>query len=536
MEKFVSFDEAVKKLAISNERLTKLRESGKLRAYRDGASWKFRTDEIERLASEGLPDEGPASDISLVGGDDLMAADELPDLAEVKSLDDDLKLADDDLSLEGSGLELDMGDLGDDEAKPADEATADDDIKMSPDDLPSSLDLEMEDTVTADGPPGSDSILLSEEELGEAAAGPPPSTIIGREELEDADLELGSDESGSDVKLAGPSSGESNVLNSGISGSGVLNELEKESGATSAFADLEELELDLNAESSKALAEEEAKETLAGIEPAAGGEASDIQLEDLELDDDEGTDPVPPAVVEAADKSDQEAGGGESNIELATDEDFVLAESGGSDITLDSGDSGINLVSPADSGLALDDIPLDVEGSAILSSLSLDDEGDADISLLGSDISPDAGGASGLAELEAEDDFNLTPMASAADDEGDSSSQVIALDADMEGLGAEEELGADAFAEVDAEAEMGEDFGEESELGVAAYGGSVAAKRESEYGIGSILALGATAMLLMIAGIIMLDMVRNIWGWQEGLTLNSWILDGLLGMFGLRTS
>ncbi|MCA9235045.1 MAG: helix-turn-helix domain-containing protein [Planctomycetales bacterium] len=514
-QKFVSFEDVVKKLGISSERLTKMREEGQLRAYRDGASWKFRTDEIDRLADEGLPDEGPASDISIIGDDDLMPAAELPDLAEVNADEDDLKLADDDLlELDGSGLEL--SDSVGDELAP-----------VAADDEPSELDLSQEDTVTVDGPSGSDSILLSEEELGESVA-TPPSTIIGRDEL-DVDLELELDDDGSDVKLAESSgTGESHVLSSDIAGSGVLSDLEKETGATDAFADLEELEIDLSAESSRVLAEEDAKD-LAG--KAAADAPSDMDLGDLELDDD-GTDPVPAAEEAPAAKADV----GGSDIELGMDEDFVLAEAGGSDITLDSGDSGINLISPADSGLALDDIPLDVGGSAILSSLSLDGDDDVDISLMGSEIGA-GDSAEPLAELEPEDDFNLTPMGNLGlEDEGDSSSQVIALDADMEGLDAEEEvLGADAFAEVDADAEMGGDYGEEAGIAVGSYGGAAAVKRDSDYNVWSILALGSGAMLLAITAIMLTDMIRNIWGWQQGLTLNSWILDGLLGMFGLNT-
>ena len=43
-----------------------LREAGKVRAYRDGASWKFRTDDVEKLAAEGIPRGDPVvSDVSL---------------------------------------------------------------------------------------------------------------------------------------------------------------------------------------------------------------------------------------------------------------------------------------------------------------------------------------------------------------------------------------------------------------------------------------------------------------------------------------
>ncbi|MBX3427498.1 MAG: helix-turn-helix domain-containing protein [Pirellulales bacterium] len=523
MDKFVSFDEAIEKLGISSDRLNKLREDGELRAYRDGTSWKFRRDEIERFATEGLPDDAPPSDISLVADDELMEADALPDLEELAADPDELKLADlslgDDLDLAGSGMSLD------DEGPDASELD---------------LSAEDEDTVTTSGPSPSDSILLSEEELGESVTAP-PSTIIGREELEGADLDLALDEDGSDVKLA-PSSGtgESHVLSSGIAGSGVLDELEKESGHTSAFADLEELELDLAAESSRVLSADDLKDAKGAGRPATPPPAkqaadSDLQIEDLTLDDDEGTDPVPAE----AEKKEPAKSVGDSDIDLASDDDFVLAEAGGSDITLDSGDSGINLVSPSDSGLALDDIPLDVGGSAILSSLSLD-LGEDDFSLGGSGPATPVKGKvqakqeEPLGELQAEDDFNLTPMADLEDD-GDSSSQVIALDAEMEGFGEEAEGAAFGFEEVEPGAEMEGEYGEEG-LGVSAYAGTaVAPRRESEYSVFQILALGGTGFLLLISTILLTDMVRNIWGWQENLSLTSSMLDGILGIFGMRS-
>ena len=125
----------------------------------------------------------------------------------------------------------------------------------------------------------------------------------------------------------------------------------------------------------------------------------------------------------------------------------MLAEAGGSDITLDSGDSGINLIDPSDSGLALDDIPLEMGGSAILESLSLGGQGRTPSS---------RSSAATLAwrqtsrspTLQTDDDFRLTPLGD-GDDDGDSSSQVIALDAGMDDLGAGDAgiLGDDAFAE-----------------------------------------------------------------------------------------
>ena len=34
----------------------------------------------------------------------------------------------------------------------------------------------------------------------------------------------------------------------------------------------------------------------------------------------------------------------------------------------------------------------------------------------------------------------------------------------------------------------------------------------------------------------MMDMVRNIWSWDENLALNDSLLDSLLGLFGLKSA
>ena len=412
-----------------------------MRAYRDGASWKFRADDIDRLASEGLPEPPPPSDISLVDRDELVEASPLETLPE---LDEEFRLADLDDTVTAGGSDAQLALTPDEPSDP------------------------------------SDSILLSDETLGESAAAP-PSTIIGKGELEsaDADLELVmDDEEGSDVRLSG--GGASDVLSAGVMGSGVLDDNEKEASHASAFEKLEELELDLAAESSRVLTPDEAKR-VEGTIAGAGGKASSKKEGDSDLTlKDGGTGRRgrrhrPGARRSARGDSRRKPKkdtGPTSDLELATDgdDDFVLAEAGGSDITLDSGDSGINLIDPSDSGLALDDIPLEMGGSAILESLALGEPSDAEISLIGSDVAekPAKGKTKQPAALQTDDDFRLTPLGESEDD-GDSSSQVIALDADIAELGAGEAgiLGDDAFAEISAEdAGLTEDYGATDDAGL----------------------------------------------------------------------
>ena len=426
-QKFVSFDDALEKLSISAERLNELREHGQLRAYRDGASWKFRSDEIESMATEGVPELPPPSDIGLVSPGDLV---------EASPLEKD----------EGDELELDLELAEEPEVEP--QAAEQSDLELQLDDtdaLSVGSELELEgmdddDTVTSSeseielalDPPddqqsASDSILLSEEELGESVSGS-PSTIIGKKELESADddLQLASDDElaeQSDVSLA-PPTGTSDVLSSGIASSGVLDDLTQSSGGMSAFEDLEEI--DLSAESSRILSPEEAALPV----KEASKEEESVTDSDLTLDEEEsemGSTDVPLEELELVDADADEGSG--SELDLDGIEDVTASDSDGSDITLDSGDSGINLVSPSDSGLALDDIPLDMGGSAILSSLSLEGS-DPEISLIGDE--PSAAGE-GEAQLQTDEDFQLTPLSEQADKEdGDSSSQVIAVDVDIE--------------------------------------------------------------------------------------------------------
>ncbi|MCG8451178.1 MAG: hypothetical protein MI725_16540 [Pirellulales bacterium] len=532
-QKFVSFDEALAKLGLSSDRLNELRENGQLRAYRDGSSWKFRSDEIEAMVEGGVPEPPPPSDIGLVDPQELVEASPL----DADNDDSDLKLVEEsptDLSSESAPVEKEDSEV---------ELELD---SAEPDSQGSELDLAaLEDTVTTDASdlvldspeePGdsSDSILLSEEELGESVGGS-HSTVIGKSELEseEADLELATDDDvGSDVSLASDS-GASDVLSPGIAGSGVLDELTESSGGLSAFEDLEELEIDLSAESSRILSSEDVEKIKSAQAEAASSGDSDLTLDeepDAADDPDMGSTDVPLEELEPEEAAKDE----DSGLDLDLGED-LLDDGSGSDITLDSGDSGINLVSPSDSGLALDDIPLEMGGSAILSSLSLEGS-DPEISLIaGESDAP----AESEAELQTDDDFQLTPLSEGTPEpDGDSSSQVIALDAEIEDLGEEASgvlEGADFTEEADAGVMLSEDFAESpaDDLGVA-YAevgvGAAPVGAEQPYTVGNVILLSCCGMLLLLAGTMGIDLVRNMWSWDENLSINSSLMDAILSL------
>ncbi len=519
-QKFVSFEDAVEKLGISADRLHALREEGQLRAYRDGKSWKFRTDEIEKMVESGVPDAPPPSDVGLVSDDELVAA------TPIQSDEDDLELSlmdDDELDVSGSepaassDLDIEIGD-DDTDAVPGEKDLVADGLD---DTVTASDDLALAEDSAEPGP--SDSILLSEETLGESVTGS-PSTIIGKDKIgsDDDDLELSLEDPEEDDTKLSPAAGASDVLSSGVTGSGVLDGLEANTGGTSAFKDLDELEIDLAAESSPALADQDA-----GADESAGKkEDSDLTIGDLGGAGGSGA------------GSELELDTGDSgDIELAGDDDLILSDGGESDLTLDSGDSGINLISPSDSGLALDDIPLEMGGSAILSSLSLEGS-DPEISLIGDDtpsgIDNEASGTESVAELQTDDDFQLTPLSEGSAEEGDSSSQVIALDAEIDDFSEDAAvLDDDDFVEEDADVALGGDFAAApaGELEVSYEPVAAAAGPETPYSVANLLGLGSSMVLLILAGTMMLDMMRNIWSWDESFSLNSALMDAILGWF-----
>jgi hypothetical protein len=369
-----------------------------------------------------------------------------------------------------------------------------------------------------------DSILLSEEELGESTSRP-PSTIIGKAELDlDADLDLSPLDKGagpaSDVKLVS----DSDLLPADDDELGI--DLPSPSGD---FQGLQELEVDLEAESSRILAPEDVAKAQAAAKAASGkkspaassksGAISDIDLA-----------PIDSQVGIA--KSDAGAGkegsddaplAGLSALELDEEDDQVLGD--GSDVTLAAGSSGINIISPSDSGLALDEVPLDLSGSApIGSSLdlgmgsSISEEDISGIEPLSISVGPDS---------KVGGDFQLTPLGEEEGEEEKDSSQVIALDEISEEAGAP--LGAAGLSEAGM---ITEDFGAVGLSPGAAQAALAPAGAETPFSLANVLSLSACVLLLGLCGMMTYDLLRNIWSWDGVAQPNSMLLQVLNPFLG----
>jgi excisionase family DNA binding protein len=225
-------------------------------------------------------------------------------------------------------------------------------------------------------------------------------------------------------------------------------------------------------------------------------------------------------------------GGKTGNID--EDEALVLADDAEDELAFDTGDSGVSLLDD-DSGsaeLQLDD-DLDLGDSNALSS-----DLDVDNLILG-----DEGGGRRPREMPTEvasaEDFELTPFEEIDSDISDSGSQVIALDSGDE-FG---EVGsAPAAAEEVSEGGM---FGEELEpagggMGIGG-GGALAAMTpvaagaamaEAPYTMGNVVGLSFCALLLLIVGLMMIDLMFNLGTWSGLSPITSSIMDPLVGLIG----
>lgn len=473
MAKFVELSEAARILGISPEKLVEMRSNGDIHGYRDGGSWKFKQEEIDRVAAELGG-----------GGDNVEPIDDGQATIPFDSLDD----------------------------------------LLSPDDAPKGEDS---------------SILVSEQELGQSES--TSSTIIGKsggEESADSDLKLTSESSdlslGSDLEV---NLGGEPDLGSGIGeGSGIESDVTLVPGIGTdsdvslvpdpgsdrelASADSGGSELDLDAGTG------EGTGNLPDVGSDLGAGSSDL---DLSLDSE----------LALSDDDDIVLGGSDtgSDLSLGADSGINLASPSDSGLSLEA-DSGISLQSPTDSGLSLDEEPLDLAGSSI-SSLELPE--DEDLAVL-EESHP---ALEETAAVMKDEDFLLSPADEMLGDESDSGSQVIAL----EDSAAFDQDAAGMFAEGQG-AILQETAGLEAQLdslGAGAPAAPIAAGAagpapayaiapelpEAPYSVWNLLGLTLILLFLCVTGILMTDIVQNMWAWEEARDVSTSISEGITGAFGL---
>ncbi len=485
MAKFIELHEAAQLLGITPEQLVEMRSRGEVHGYRDGASWKFKEEEVERIKQELLSPAGGADD-DLLTFDDTGSSLELDD-------DDHESILVSEEELGHSGETTSSTIIG----KAGEALAADSDLTLDTSGDGSDLSF-MPAAEGTDLSLVDDAALDSELSLDEPALG---GSGIG------SDVSLVAGVGGSDVSLI-PDPGSDRKLGGSTSSS---------SGLGNVIADDSDLTLD---------------------SPGSGGTGN------LELSADTGL------------------GSGDldmsldSELALSDDDDMVLSGSGtGSDLSLSAADSGINLSSPTDSGLSLevgsgiqldsptdsglslDEEPLDLAGSSI-SSLELpEDEELVDLDDVGSEAP---------AAVKRDEEFLLSPSDEMFMDESDSGSQVIALeDSEFDqdantlvpGALAGQALLADSGLDQPLDALGGGTPAMPTGPSPAGAAKQVYAAEppETPYSIWNVLGLLLIVGFLSLSGVVMTDMMKNMWAWDEGgHDVATSISTGLTSAIGLK--
>lgn len=346
-----------------------------------------------------------------------------------------------------------------------------------------------------------DNVLASEFELGHSDPGLSGTVIGADKKRSPAESDIHRMES--DVKLVQDKTGLSdlNLLESGIDLAGPKPAEVKKSAVGSKVSQFEDLDMTLD--------------------------------QDLTLEDSIITVSPNKAIATAVSGSTAADSAVDLNGMKHDDDDLVLGGSStGSDISM-GGDSGISLVDLADSGLSLES-PLNLSSSEESLELGEDD-------LLGM-----ASGVGGISGLKSEDDFQLTPMEDLSDGEdSESGSQVIALDTEGEG---DESATMVASSGTSVAAMLDEDIGDVSmspmlmvpatdlslagpEGAMIGFDSSAAALPEAPYSIWMILGLAFISVLLILVGMMMYELLRNMWGFEKPIEFDTRLLDGILGWF-----
>jgi len=197
-QKFYNTEKAAEVLGLTPAEVLHLREQNRLHGYRDGADWKFKTEEIEQLLQERKsgksPDQREEKDVLLseleLGESDPSASGTVighgPEAA--GGADSDIKLGGSDIDLGGSDLKLAGSDM----------AKVEMDAKVAGfDEAKGAGAAEENGTLDVDD---------SQINLGDDKAAKGDSAVdLAGEGLDDDDLVLGGSGSGSDITLGGDS-------------------------------------------------------------------------------------------------------------------------------------------------------------------------------------------------------------------------------------------------------------------------------------------------------------------------------------------
>lgn len=222
--------------------------------------------------------------------------------------------------------------------------------------------------------------------------------------------------------------------------------------------------------------------------------------------------------------------GEEDDLQLADSPEGAATPDSDGDVALSPLDSDSEDSAASDSGLSLDTPPDDLSASSALElpeedeMISLDDELMA---------------AADDATLQQDEEFLLSPSGEMLGDESsDSGSQVIALE-ESDAFADEAVIAEDSEEALLEPAESGEleDQIESFEGATAVEIGAVPIGAtelpEAPYSVWNIVSLLLIISLLCVTGMLMTDVVRNMWSWNGSSNMTSGIADALVSILGM---
>ncbi len=180
---YYNLQKAADVLGLSTGEVNRLREQGKLRAYKDGADWKFRKEEVDKLAADMIRERSKANNDGLLSTED---DEEKTTFADSSAFDTMFDQA-------GNDLQISLNEQKADAASVAD--SAEDAFNLS-------LEGEDDGLTLAEEPKEEDGLILSSEDSALAE-----------------DVKVSGSDSGSGLSLAGDSGLE--LLGGSDSGSGL---------------------------------------------------------------------------------------------------------------------------------------------------------------------------------------------------------------------------------------------------------------------------------------------------------------------------
>ncbi|MEX2114933.1 MAG: helix-turn-helix domain-containing protein [Pirellulales bacterium] len=478
--KFLTLEEAATMLGVTVDTLAELRDRREVHGYRDGASWKFKEEDIERLKAdrESIADEGEFAEL-----------DEDPDsilLSEVE--------------LGQSGESTSSTIIG---GKSSPKDPLEDDIQIARPKHDSDV---LDDALGAGSDAGGSGVL-------EAGSGVSPMF----DDLDNLDLEMPSAaDSGISTKLP-EAGGSSPVLSAGDDDAFEL------SGDSAIGVDDGALKVGSDAGTSDIMLSGESLE-LEGSGLSFGDDR------DLALGEDPGLE------IESS-----QSGGSDIDLTGEFDDDLVLGGSSHGDLSR-TGDSGISLLDPADSGISLEAPPLELGGSSV-EQLELGEDDDL-LMAEGSDAGAAAASGIGTADSDDDFLLSPLEEGAAEESDSGSQVIALESEVEFEDAGVatfeeepagggllEDDLGEGFGAAAALDVAGPSALGGRTPAGAPAGAGAAAMVPDMPFSGWNVMSLVLCAVLLLFCGMFAYDLLRNMWSWDAPYSVNSSMMEMILSWF-----